>query len=124
MLYSGSRRSTIRSVRSLHKRQTHYSEMDKLQIYVQLYDNFETVYRLQFEEIWVSLLAVFSISYDDLTDAEVRALTQCSARVVQAVSALILQTTYLPRPGRTGDRSSRLVKKIIEKVFFATFSRL
>lgn len=54
----------------------------------------------QFEEIWVSLLGVISISKDDLSDEEVKALSQCSSLVVQALTSIILQTTCLPKPGQ------------------------
>ena len=63
--------------------------------------------RHRFEEIWVSLLAVFSISYEDLSDAEVKALTDCSAMVVQAITALVVQTLVLPKPGWSGNSKSR-----------------
>ena len=63
--------------------------------------------RLRFEEVWVSLLAVFSISYEDLSDAEVKALTDCSAMVVQAITALVMQTLVLPKPGWPGNSKSR-----------------
>lgn len=63
--------------------------------------------RHRFEEIWVSLLAVFSISYEDLSDAEVKALTDCSAMVVEAITALVMQTLVLPKPGWSGNSKSR-----------------
>lgn len=63
--------------------------------------------RHRFEEIWVSLLAVFSISYEELTDAEVKALTDCSAMVVEAITALVMQTLILPKPGWSGNSKSR-----------------
>ena len=49
----------------------------------------------------MSLLGVISISKDDLSDEEVKALSQCSSLVVQALTSIILQTTYLPKPGQT-----------------------
>ena len=63
--------------------------------------------RHRFEEVWVSLLAVFSISYEDLSDAEVKALTDCSATVVQAITSLVMQTLVLPKPGWSGNYKSR-----------------
>lgn len=55
----------------------------------------------QFEEIWMSLLGIFSIKTDDLSEEEIKALSHSSALVVQAVTTLITSTMYLPKPGRT-----------------------
>ena len=55
----------------------------------------------EFEEIWMCLLQVLTISKDDLTDAEVGALSQCSALVIKGITALLLQTMRLPNLGHT-----------------------
>ena len=52
--------------------------------------------RQQFEETWMTLLSIFSISKEDLSDAEVQALSPCSVLVVQSITDMLLQTMYLP----------------------------
>ena len=42
--------------------------------------------RKQFEESWMALLGVFSLSKDDLSDAEVAALAQVSTLSVSAIT--------------------------------------
>ena len=56
--------------------------------------------RKQFEESWMALLGVFSLSKDDLSDAEVAALAQASTVAVAALTGLLLQTLVLPSPGQ------------------------
>ena len=57
--------------------------------------------RQQFEETWMSLLGVLSVPSADLSDDEVQALSNCSAKVVQAITSLLLQTMRLPTIGNT-----------------------
>ena len=57
--------------------------------------------RKQFEESWMSLLGVFSLSKEDLSDAEVAALAQASTIAVSAITGLLLQTLVLPSPGQS-----------------------
>ena len=57
--------------------------------------------RQQFEESWVSLLGVFNVTKDDLSEDEIQALSQCSAIVVQSMTSLLLQTLDLPYPGNS-----------------------
>ena len=57
--------------------------------------------RQEFEEIWMCLLQVLTISKDDLTDAEVIALSQSSALVIQAITQLLLLTMKMPNVGQT-----------------------
>jgi hypothetical protein len=47
----------------------------------------------------MSLLGVFSLSKEDLTDAEISALAQASTCAVSAITGLLLQTLALPKPG-------------------------
>ena len=54
----------------------------------------------EFEEIWMCLLQVLTVSKDDLTDAEVGALSQSSALVIQAITQLLLHTMKMPIPGQ------------------------
>ena len=54
----------------------------------------------EFEEIWMCLLQVLTVSKDDLTDAEVVALSQSSALVIQAITQLLLHTMKMPIPGQ------------------------
>jgi huntingtin len=57
--------------------------------------------RQQFEEAWVSLLAVLSVPRDDdLAEDEVRSLASVTASVVQTLTALVALTLRLPRPGQ------------------------
>ena len=46
------------------------------------------------------LLQVLTVSKDDLTDAEVGALSQSSALVIQAITQLLLHTMKMPIPGQ------------------------
>ena len=57
--------------------------------------------RQEFEEIWMCLLQVLTISKDDLTDAEVIALSQSSALIVQAITQLLLHTMKMPNLGQS-----------------------
>ena len=57
--------------------------------------------RQEFEEIWMCLLQVLTVSKDDLTDAEVIALSQSSALIVQAITQLLLHTMKMPNLGQT-----------------------
>ena len=45
--------------------------------------------RKQFEESWMALLGVFSLSKDDLSDAEVAALAQVSTLSVSAITGKV-----------------------------------
>lgn len=63
--------------------------------------------RKQFEESWMALLGVFSLSKEELSDAEVAALAQASTSAVSAITGLLLQTILLPLPGHPG--LSRLI---------------
>ena len=49
----------------------------------------------------MSLLGVFSLSKEDLSDAEVAALAQASTIAVSAITGLLLQTLMLPSPGQS-----------------------
>lgn len=75
---------------------------DILQVYVKrlLYLGWKS--RTEFEESWMALLGVFSLSKEDLSDAEIAALAQSSSLAVSAISALLLQTMALPAPGHPG----------------------
>ena len=57
--------------------------------------------RQEFEEIWMCLLQVLTISKDDLTDAEVMALSQSSALIVQAITQLLVNTMKVPNLGQS-----------------------
>lgn len=48
----------------------------------------------------MSLLGVFSLSKEDLSDAEIAALAQASTIAVSAITGLLLQTLLLPKPGQ------------------------
>ena len=60
--------------------------------------------RSQFEEIWVCLLSVLNVARDDLSNEEVRALSQSTALVVTAISSLLVTTLALPVAGIPGAR--------------------
>ena len=47
----------------------------------------------------MTLLSIFSISKEDLSDAEVQALSPCSVLVVQATTEMLLQTMLQPIVG-------------------------
>ena len=57
--------------------------------------------RQEFEEIWMCLLQVLTVSKEDLTDAEVIALSQSSALIVQAITQLLLHTMKIPNLGQS-----------------------
>ena len=50
--------------------------------------------RKQFEESWMALLGVFSLSKDDLSDAEVAALAQVSTLSVSAITGAKLKGKF------------------------------
>ena len=64
--------------------------------------------RKQFEESWMALLGVFSLSKEDLSDAEVAALASASSISVSALTALLLQTLRLPVPGQVNLSEGRV----------------
>lgn len=80
-------------------------EIDILQEYVRRSNKIGWITRQQFEENWVSYLGIFSISRDDLPQDELKSLSHCSATVLRALSAVLLQSTYLPRPGQLNTSS-------------------
>ena len=75
-------------------------DKDILQVYVKRLLILGWDSRKQFEESWMALLGVFSLSKDDLSEAEIAALTQASTIAVSAITGLLLQTLMLPRPGQ------------------------
>ena len=57
--------------------------------------------RQEFEEIWMCLLQVLTISKDDLTDDEVNALSQSSTLIIHGITQLLLHTMKMPHCGQT-----------------------
>ena len=57
--------------------------------------------RQEFEEVWMCLLQVLTISKDDLTDDEVTALSQSSTLVIHGITQLLLHTMKMPNAGQT-----------------------
>ena len=57
--------------------------------------------RQEFEEIWMCLLQVLTISKDDLTDDEVIALSQSSTLIIHGITQLLLHTMKMPNSGQT-----------------------
>ena len=55
--------------------------------------------RQQFEETWMTLLGIFSLSDQELSDEEVNHMGACSSKVVEAITSLLLQTMSLPNIG-------------------------
>lgn len=74
-------------------------DKDILEVYVKRLLSLGWRSRTQFEESWMALLGVFSLSKEDLSDAEVTALAQASTVAVSAITGLLLQTLMLPQPG-------------------------
>ncbi len=74
-------------------------ELEILSQYVLRITRLGWLTRQQFEEVWVSLLGVFGLSREDLSEEEARALGQSSALAVSALTNVILSTAMLPRPG-------------------------
>ena len=58
--------------------------------------------KAQFEETWMCLLSVLNVAKEDLTNAEVAALSQTTALVVSALSSLLVATLALPVAGVPG----------------------
>ena len=71
-------------------------DKDILEVYVKRLLSLGWRSRTQFEESWMALLGVFSLSKEDLSDAEVTALAQASTVAVSAITGLLLQTLMLP----------------------------
>ncbi len=95
-------------------------EPDVLHEYVRRAGVIGWLNRQQFEELWVSLLGVFGASTgQDLVrgDEEARAVAQCVAVVVHALTAVVVQTMCLPVPGQANIsrpiHHSRYKKEII-----------
>ncbi|XP_017781525.1 PREDICTED: huntingtin [Nicrophorus vespilloides] len=58
--------------------------------------------RQQFEETWMCLLSVLSANPNsDSSIEEINAITHSTSLVVQAITSLLLQTLYYPRPGNS-----------------------
>ena len=60
--------------------------------------------KAQFEETWMCLLSVLNVAKDELTSAEVSALSQSTALVVSALTSLLVNTLALPVAGVPGAR--------------------
>ena len=57
--------------------------------------------RQEFEEIWMCLLQVLTISKDDLSDDEVIALSESSTLIIHGITQLLLHTMKQPNCGQT-----------------------
>lgn len=56
--------------------------------------------RQQFEETWMCLLSVLSLSQNDYSDTEeINAITHASSLAVQAITSLLIESLYIPQPG-------------------------
>lgn len=75
---------------------TYLQDIEVLRAYISRIHSLGWTSRQQFEEIWMSLLGVLGLPAENLSDEEVQALSACTAKVVQSITALLLQTMRLP----------------------------
>ncbi|XP_066585967.1 huntingtin isoform X2 [Prorops nasuta] len=84
----------------LSSESNHLQEVDILEQFIFRVNLLGWTCRLQFEEMWMALLGVLSITpNENISLEDVTVLIQANCLSVRAITRLLLQTLYLPIPG-------------------------
>nr|XP_040566772.1 huntingtin-like [Lepeophtheirus salmonis] len=98
----------------------HLQEIDILREYTIRVNAIGWSDRLQFEETWMSLLGIFSVMQDELSENDIHFLNHCSALVVRTATNLLLKTLCIPNLGLTNTSGLLRHSRHVSSEFIST----